>query len=102
MEYRPFPWLAKQLDVAWLTIGTIVVLLECALVQHLKAERACEMLRVEFLAHRTDAALLYRLLARLAHLVLGDIVVILTVRLPVVLKVVAPWKGHMTLLQCVI
>ena len=91
--------LSEQLDITWLTIGAIVVFFECALVQNLQAERTGEVLRVELLAHRTDATFLYRLLACLTHLVLGHVVMVLAEWLTVVLKVVPFWKGHMTLLQ---
>ena len=57
------------------------------------------MLRVEFLAHGTDTALLDRLLACLTHLILGDVIVVLTIRLSAVLKVVTFWKCHMAFLQ---
>ena len=93
------PSLAEQFDITWLAVGTVVVVLESALVQHLQTKRTGEMLRVKFFAHRADTALLYRLLARLAHLVLGDVIVVLTVWLAVVLKVVSSRKCHMTLLQ---
>ena len=73
--------------------------LEGALVKHLQTKCTGEMLQVEFLAHGADAALLNRLLARLAHLVLGDVIVVLTIRLSTVLKVVTFWKCHMAFLQ---
>ena len=74
------------------------MILEGALVQHFKTESTSEVLGVEFLAHGTDTAFFNRFLARLAHLVLGDIVVVLTVWLTIVFKVVTPRECDMTLL----
>ena len=95
---RSIPPLSKQLDITWLAIRTIIMILKGALVQHLQTESTSEVLWVEFLAHSTDTALLYRFFARLTHLVLGNIVMVLAVRLTIVLKVVTPWKCDMTLL----
>ena len=72
---------------------------ESALVQHLQAECTGEMLWVKFLAHGTDTTLLNRFLTRLAHLVLGNIVMVFTIWLTTVFKVVSFWKCHMTLLE---
>ena len=93
------PFLAEQFDITWLTVGTIIVFLEGALVQHLQTKCTGEMLWVKFLAHGADTALLYRLLACLAHLVLGNVIVVLTIWLTIVLKVVSFGKRHMTFLQ---
>ena len=99
MTLYPSPTIAEQLGITRLAIRTIVVFLESALVQHLQTKCTGEMLRMKFLAHSADAALLDRLLARLAHLVLGNVVMVLAVRLSTVLKVISFWKCHMTLLQ---
>ena len=73
-------------------------ILEGALVQHLKTESAREVLWMELLSHGADTTLLYWFLAGLAHLVLGNVEVVLLVRLTIVLKVFTPQECHIALL----
>ena len=65
---------------AWMTVGFLPLLLECALVELLEAERADEVLWMEFLVHGGDATATDRLVAAGAEGAALGVEVALTVR----------------------
>ena len=46
---------AKELDVAWLTVGIVAMLFECAFVEQFEAEGTGEVLWVPLATHCSDA-----------------------------------------------
>ena len=90
---------SEELDEARLAVGVVAMFLESPLVEQLEAEGAGEVVRVELLAHGRHA------LAGDGFLTLGaegaplGVVVDLTVRLTVMVVIVATRKRHATHLQ---
>lgn len=82
-----------------MAVGFVLLLLEAAFAQGLKAEVTHKMVGVEFGPHRGDTAAQDRLLARLAHAASRLVVVGLTQRLTLVFKEAAVNEGAVALLK---
>lgn len=91
--------LTEELNEAALAVRLVVLLLEGAFVELLKAESAHKVLRVELLAHGGDAAARDGLLAAGAERAAALVVVRLTVRLAVVVEEAAVYERREALLQ---
>ena len=85
---------AKELDVAWATVGAILVSVEGRLLELLLAKRAVEALGVELHTHGRDTAPHHGLGARRAHVSGLLVIVVLAVRQPVML--VCGTDAHMS------
>lgn len=83
--------LAKELGIAGHTVGPVLLLFKCSHAKLLQTERAYKMFSVVLSSHGCENAAWCGLLALIAHCTAAfvDVVVLLTIWLPVVLKKVA-------------
>ena len=91
--------LTKQLHEAGMTVWPVILFFERALVQLLQAEGTDEVLRVELLAHRRDAAARNRLLAARTQRAPLGVVVGLTVGQALVVEELAARKWVVAILS---